>query len=229
MPTPARDQLPPPWGAIQTVLLDMDGTLLDLHFDNTFFRETVPHAIARQRGISFDAAKQRLHTLYHAVEGTLAWYDLDYWSQQLDMDITLLKNEVAHLIRAHPPTVPFLQALQRANKPAYLVTNAHLHSLALKLQRTPIGPYFVAVFSSHLFGCPKENPDFWPLLQEIIGFNCASTVLVDDSEAVLAAAQQFGIRYLYHISAPSSAQSACPSRQFTSVETVQDLLSGLTV
>ncbi|MBF0114754.1 MAG: GMP/IMP nucleotidase [Magnetococcales bacterium] len=225
MPAPAC--APPPWGAIETVLLDMDGTLLDLHFDNTFFRETVPQAMARQRGIGFAEAREQLHTLYHAVEGTLAWYDLDYWSQQLEMDVMLLKHEVAHLIRAHPPTLPFLQALQRANKPAHLVSNAHLHSLALKLRRTPIGPYFVAVFSSHLCGFPKENINFWPILQKEIGFNCASTVLVDDSETVLAAAQQFGVRYLYHISAPSSTQSAQPSNRFASVETVQALMQGL--
>ncbi|MCP4043692.1 MAG: haloacid dehalogenase, partial [Gammaproteobacteria bacterium] len=30
------------WNSIHTVLLDMDGTLLDLHFDNQFWLEHVP-------------------------------------------------------------------------------------------------------------------------------------------------------------------------------------------
>ncbi|HBT55971.1 MAG TPA: haloacid dehalogenase, partial [Pseudomonas sp.] len=30
------------WNAIDTVLLDMDGTLLDLHFDNHFWLEHMP-------------------------------------------------------------------------------------------------------------------------------------------------------------------------------------------
>ena len=32
----------PDWRAIDTVLLDMDGTLLDLRFDNYFWLELVP-------------------------------------------------------------------------------------------------------------------------------------------------------------------------------------------
>ncbi|MBF0182777.1 MAG: GMP/IMP nucleotidase [Magnetococcales bacterium] len=216
-----------PWQTIETVLLDMDGTLLDLHFDNTFFRETVPAALSRQRAIPFGTAQQQLHAIYRAVEGTLDWYDLDYWSRQLGLDIPLLKEEVAHLIRVHPQTIPFLQALQHLGKATYLVTNAHARSLELKLQKTPIGAYFKAVYSSHSFGWPKENSAFWPLLQKRIGFACQTTLLVDDSESVLAAAQQFGIEYLCHIAAPSSSQAASPSERFVSVENVQALWNGL--
>ena len=33
------------WTSIDTVLLDMDGTLLDLRFDNWFWQEHVPDAL----------------------------------------------------------------------------------------------------------------------------------------------------------------------------------------
>ncbi|HNG60363.1 MAG TPA: haloacid dehalogenase, partial [Cellvibrionaceae bacterium] len=35
-----------PWQAIDTLLLDMDGTLLDLHYDNYFWLEYLPRAFA---------------------------------------------------------------------------------------------------------------------------------------------------------------------------------------
>lgn len=216
-PTPKKTPAPLPWSRIQTILLDMDGTLLDLHFDDTFFRETVPHAVARQRGLGLEEAKRWVHATYQRVAGTLAWYDLDHWSRTLGMDIPLLKEEVAHLIQVHPQTMGFLQALREMNKSAHLVTNAHALSLALKLRRTPIGPHMASLTSSHELGHPKESSEFWPLLQKKMGFDKASTLLVDDSEPVLLAAKAFGIGHLRHISAPSSTQPPNPSQHFEAV------------
>ncbi len=215
-----------PWSAIHTVLLDMDGTLLDLHFDNTFFRETVPHALAQHRQITLTEAQRVLQEQYRSVEGTLDWYDLDYWSRELALDIPVLKESVAHLIRLHPHTLDFLQAVQRMGKPMHLVTNAHAHSLALKWRHTAIAPYFVSITSSHALGRPKEDPDFWPLLENHLGFDPSTTLLVDDSEAVLLAARQFGLAFLRHIAAPSSTQPPNPSRQFDSVLDLGALLPG---
>ncbi|MBF0463175.1 MAG: GMP/IMP nucleotidase [Magnetococcales bacterium] len=216
-----------PWSAIHTVLLDMDGTLLDLHFDNTFFQETVPQAWARQHHKSVAEAKQFLQEIYQTVEGTLAWYDLDYWSQQLGMDIPRLKEETAALIRAHPQTWTFLQRLHQAGLATHLVTNAHVRSLDLKLRHVPLAAYLTSIVSSHALGYPKEDPAFWPLLQAQIGFDPASTLLVDDSEPVLQAAQRFGLGFLRHIAAPSSTQPPQPSRQFVSVLRLDALLPGL--
>ncbi len=217
---------PLPWERIDTVLLDMDGTLLDLHFDNVFFCETVPQAYARQRGIDFDSARQAILAAYRAAEGTLAWYDLDHWSRELGMDIPLLKAEVAHLIRIHPRTPEFLQALQTLKKPAHLVTNAHAGSLSLKMARTPIGVFLASVISSHDIGHAKECAPFWPLLRDRLGFDPTTTLLVDDSEPVLLAAQNYGIAHLRHIAAPSSGLPPDHSKRFPSVLDLGELLPG---
>ena len=69
------------WKKIDTVLLDMDGTLLDLNFDNHFWKEFVPLKYAEQKGISTVSAKQQLEPQFKSMEGKLEWYCLDYWSQ----------------------------------------------------------------------------------------------------------------------------------------------------
>ena len=213
-----------PWHAIHTVLLDMDGTLLDLHFDTIFFRETVPQVFAQQRGMDLREAHAFIHKTYQSVAGTLAWYDLDYWSRVLDMDLKQLKDQSAHHIRVHPQTMDFLHTLRTMGKCMHLVTNAHCYSLTLKLRHTPIGSYFTSVTSSHELGHPKESAEFWPLLQARMGFDKEETLLVDDSEPVLQAARHFGLGHLSHISAPSSALPPCPSDHFNSVLHVGALL-----
>ena len=42
----------PPWSTIETIMFDMDGTLLDLHFDNFFWLKMVPQCYAKIKGIT---------------------------------------------------------------------------------------------------------------------------------------------------------------------------------
>src|SRR5207245_836849 len=71
----------PDWAAIRTVLLDMDGTLLDRAFDDHFYLEALPAHYAAANRMSVEAARERLVALYHAVEGELDWTDVDYWAK----------------------------------------------------------------------------------------------------------------------------------------------------
>ena len=67
-------QAPPlDWTAIDTVLLDMDGTLLDLRFDNWFWQEHVPSLWGRERGLSADQALAQLTPRFEAARSRLDW------------------------------------------------------------------------------------------------------------------------------------------------------------
>lgn len=83
----------PDWSAIDTVLLDMDGTILDLKFDHHFWLELVPTKFAAQNALTVDAAKARLMPLFAAKQGTLEWYSIDHWSRELDLDLPALNRE----------------------------------------------------------------------------------------------------------------------------------------
>ncbi|MGH8370476.1 MAG: haloacid dehalogenase, partial [Gammaproteobacteria bacterium] len=102
-------QLIPDWSEIRTVLLDMDGTLLDLHFDNHFWLEHVPLRYAERHGLDPEQALAELMPRFREMEGTLQWYCLDHWSRELDLDIVALKREVAYLIKVLPEVETFLQ------------------------------------------------------------------------------------------------------------------------
>lgn len=215
------------WQRIDTVLLDMDGTLLDLHFDNHFWLEHVPKRYAETHGMTHEAAFEELLGRYRAVEGTIDWYCVDYWTNELKMDIALLKEEVDHLIAVHPHVIEFLEALKKAGKRRVLVTNAHGKAISLKMRRTPIGSHLDEVVCAHDFGAPKEDQRFWQRLQGREPFVSETTLLVDDSLAVLRSAARYGIGNLLAIRKPDSKQAVREISEFPSVEHFRELIPQL--
>jgi putative hydrolase of the HAD superfamily len=215
------------WRRIDTVLLDMDGTLLDLHFDNHFWLEHVPRRYAGKRGLPEAEAKKELFTRYQDIQGTLEWYCVDHWTRQLGLDIALLKEEVDHLIGVHPNVTDFLDLLQRAGKRRVLVTNAHQKSLDLKMRRTQLRERLDHVVCAHDLGLPKEDPGFWARLQQEEAFDPARTLFVDDSLAVLHSAKGYGIRHLLAILLPDSRQAERRVEDFPAVRGFDALLPGL--
>jgi putative hydrolase of the HAD superfamily len=212
------------WMDIDTVLLDMDGTLLDRHFDDHFWLEHVPKRYAEKHRIPFKDAQGMLINRFRSQENTLNWTDLDYWSEQLGLDIPLLKEEVDHLIAVHPFVIEFLLYLRQHRKGVYLVTNAHSKTLALKMRKTRIGPYFDGIISAHDLGLPKEDVAFWPALASRISYDPGRTMLGEDSETNLSTAAQYGIRYLIHVSRFSSAVPPVASRSFSSIHYFSQLI-----
>ncbi|WP_346838066.1 GMP/IMP nucleotidase [Microbulbifer sp. SAOS-129_SWC] len=192
------------WREIDTVLLDMDGTLLDLHYDNHFWLTHLPRRYAEIRGIPLAEAETQLDTQIHSRRGTLEWYCLDFWSQELGMDVPALYRETADRIALRPQTEAFLGGLRKLKKEALLVTNAHPNGLDHKLEITGIDRWMDGIVSSHDLGHAKESGLFWHALQERQPFDPGRTLFVDDNQSVLAAARDYGIAHLLCIRQPDS-------------------------
>lgn len=192
------------WNEIDTVLLDMDGTLLDLHFDNFFWLEHLPRRYAEIRGEDPADTRHRLVERFRAEQGSLNWYCVDYWSRELGLDVRELKDELRHLIAIRPHVEDFLARLHGSHRRVLLVTNAHHKSLSLKLEHTGLDRWFDAIICSHDFGLAKEHPGFWAALRSVEPFVPERTLLIDDNHAVLASARHYGIRWLLSLLQPDS-------------------------
>ncbi len=182
----------------------LDGTLLDLHFDNHFWLEHLPQRYAERNGLSRTEADAVLEPLFREHAGQLNWYCLDFWSRELDLSIRELKHEVAHLISLRPHADTFLAALRRAGKRVALITNAHRDSLSLKLERIELAPYFDRLISSHDYGYPKEDARFWSALQADFGFDPQRSLFIDDSLPILRSARAYGVAHLLAVRHPDS-------------------------
>ena len=215
------------WSKITTVLLDMDGTILDLHFDNHFWLEHLPKRYGEIANISLEEAKEKLVNHYQRVEGTISWYCLDYWAEQTQLPIAQLKREVQHLIRLRDDAHDFLVALKQSGRDIILVTNAHPESLSLKIERTQLDQYFDQLYSTHEFGVTKESQQLWQKLHKKQRFDKARTLFVDDSLPILNSAKQFGIAHLLAVANPDSKQIAKNINEFPAITDFNCLLADI--
>ncbi len=215
------------WSRIDLVMLDMDGTLLDLHFDNHFWRQLVPQRWAQAHGLDLAQAQAELERRYHRERGRLSWYSVDFWSAELGLDLIALKQTERARIRVRPQTLAFLQAVAASGRQRWLVTNAHHHSLALKLDVTGIGAHFDHILCSHTFAAAKESAAFWPALQARHPFQAQGCLLIDDSEEVLDAALTYGIGQVLCIRQPDSQQARRQHLRHPAIDDFDDIMDSL--
>lgn len=214
------------WQSIKTILLDMDGTLLDLHFDNYFWQEYLPVHWGKLNNMGAEQAKAQLKEWYSKEAGTLSWYCLDFWTDRLKFDVLELKADVEHLIQYRPHAESFLNQLH-AN-PEYtviMVTNAHEDLIKMKIDKTGIDIFFDEIISSHAIGHAKEEQHFWQKLHLQYPFNRDATLLIDDNLTVLRAARTFGIKNLLTIAKPDSKNDHQNPEEFQAIDSFEEIMS----
>jgi len=210
----------PDWTAIDHVLLDMDGTILDLAFDNYFWMELVPQRYAQARGLSVEDALAELAPQFRAIEHTLPWYCTDHWSRVTGLNLRQLKEEVRERVAFIGGSLAFLRAIKASGRPLWLVTNAHRDSWEVKLDQVGLRPMFDAIVSSHDYGAPKEDPRFWAALQDQHPFARERALFADDSLPVLRAARDYGVGHIVAMRRPDSTR---PPREISEFDAADGL------
>ena len=212
------------WDQIDTVLLDMDGTLLDLNYDNTLWNHLLPAKYGERLRISESAAREALFSHMQEIRHRLEFYCLDYWASYTKLDVIALHRELSHLIQYRPGALDFLTWLGKRGTTRLLVTNAHRDSLSVKNAHSNLTGRVDSAISCHDYGAPKESPRFWQRLAEEHAFTPQRTLFIDDNHAVLEAAAKFGIERLLTIYQPDSARPHRTDLQFPAFNDFNELL-----
>ena len=221
--------LRPDWASIDTVLLDLDGTLLDQAYDNHIWRDLVPQRFAMAQSMELHAAYAEISRLFAARSGTLDWYCIDYWSRTLGVDIGALHREVRSHVAWLPGAREFLARMRAGGKRLVLLTNSHPIALAVKHEETGVLDYLDASVTSHEFGAPKEHAQFWEAARERFDFDPARSLFADDNAKMLEAARSAGIRWVYGIRHWDTKGSRREHEDYAAVDGVADLMGTLPV
>ncbi|HUQ11437.1 MAG TPA: HAD-IA family hydrolase [Steroidobacteraceae bacterium] len=214
----------PDWAAIDTVLLDLDGTLLDQAYDNHIWRDLIPQRYAELRGLDTQAAHAEISRLFAGRNGTLDWYDIAYWSRTLGLDVGALHREVRAQVAWLPGAREFLAQMRAMSKRLVLLTNSHPVALAVKHEQTGVLDHLDGAASSQEFGAPKEQAQFWARAQARFGFDPARSLFADDHTKMLAAAREAGVRWVYGVRHWDSRSAKREHPDVPAVDGVLDLL-----
>lgn len=198
------------WTQIDNVLLDMDGTVLDLAFDNYFWLQHLPGEWGKPRGLGHEAALQALMPHFTSLRGSIRWYCLEHWSDLLKMDVAAMKRDCRERICFLPGAQDFLARTRASGRRLLLVTNAHPTALAIKQEQCPMDAYFDVQASSHQWGRPKEDASFWADFADDHAVDLSRSLFVDDSAPVLQGALAGGVNQVCGILAPDTST---PARQ----------------
>jgi len=206
-------------------MLDMDGTLLDLAYDNYMWLEHIPAEYARRNSMGEAEAREMLSSKFRSLEGKLQWYCLDHWSEVLDLDVKELHRNENERIGYLPGAKDFLESVLHHEVRLLLVTNSHLDTLEIKTEVTGISEFFDAIYTSHELGHAKEDQPFWHALHEAEGFDRETTLFIDDNPSVLDSARTFGIGQLLNITRPDTRHPPRENQDFPTIESVANLIS----
>lgn len=167
---------------IECLLIDMDGVILDNAYDNDFWQNQIPEVIADSKGIAFDDAKRLAIQIFNYKKNTKDWYDVDYWSNMLDIDIEAQKRSEKSFSRIslYDGVIDTLSVLKNKTK-MILITNAHRKTLNIKLEKYNLTPYFDEMVCAHELNYVKEDIQLWYMLRSKYRLDYEKTLLVEDT------------------------------------------------
>ena len=130
------------------IMFDMDGTLLDLAFDDLIWNHKLPERHAQAHQCTLAQSHDTLYAFYQELKHTLSWYSSLYWTAKVGVDVLQLQYDFKDKIGPRTGCFELLKALNEQGYRCWLLTNADCAGLKLKLENVDLSPYFEVMISS---------------------------------------------------------------------------------
>jgi putative hydrolase of the HAD superfamily len=133
---------------LKIISFDVDGTLVDLEYNNLVWFKEIPQLVAQKKKIGFEESIKLVQDEYNKLgEHNLNWYDIKYWISYFGLGISYKKilEKYEPQIKIFPDVVPTLKELK---KDFILISITAMPREFLVPKMKKLKKYFKYIFSS---------------------------------------------------------------------------------
>lgn len=101
---------------LKIISFDVDGTLVDLEYNDLVWFKEIPELVAKKKKINFEESLKLVKEEYSRLgEHNLNWYDIKYWISYFDLEVSYKKilEKYESQIKIFPDVIPTLEELKK--------------------------------------------------------------------------------------------------------------------
>ena len=183
---------------LKIISFDVDGTLVDLEYNDLIWFKEIPELVARKKNISFEESLKLVKEEYTKLgERNLNWYDINYWISYFSLEISPNKifEKYESQVKIFPEAIPLLEEL-RKNFILIVITAMPREFLIPKMKK--LEKYFKFSFSALSDFKELKNSEIYSKISKSLNVHPEQILHVGDHwEFDYLAAQKAGMNAIY--------------------------------
>ncbi len=183
---------------LKIISFDVDGTLVDLEYNDLIWFKEIPELVAKKKKISFERSLKYVYEEYTKLgEHNLNWYDINYWVTYFGLKVSPKKilEKYESQVKIFPEIIPLLEELKK-NFILIVITAMPREFLIPKMKK--LEKYFKFSFSALSDFKELKNSEIYSKISKALNVHPKQILHIGDHwEFDYLAASKAGMNAIY--------------------------------
>jgi len=184
--------------SLKIISFDVDGTLVDLEYNDLIWFKEIPELVAKKKKVSFERSLKFVCEEYAKLgEHNLNWYDINYWISYFGIEISPDKifEKYEPQVKIYPEVIPLLEELKK--KYILIVITAMPREFLIPKMKN-LEKYFKFSFSALSDFKELKNSEIYSKISKALNVHPEQILHIGDHwEFDYLAAQKAGMNAIY--------------------------------
>lgn len=183
---------------LKIISFDVDGTLVDLEYNDLVWFKEIPELVAQKKKIGFEESLKLVQEEYSKLgEHNLKWYDIKHWISYFDLKVSYIEilKKYESQVKIFPDVIPVLEEFKKGF--VFIVITAMPREFLIpKLKK--LKKYFKFTFSALSDFKELKNSEIYLKICQTLKANPAQVLHIGDHwEFDYLAARKAGMKALF--------------------------------